>query len=405
MRKPNFLIVLAVFSMVLFPSAALASEYNFAAISVSALRYEPFPAQPGTYLKVWLNVENVGTEAAENLQVMLDPEYPFTLDESQDAVQDIGTLEGKESTYIDYKLRVAEDAVEGTADLKVRYTLGSGGTWVEKTVSIELRTLDVDLDIESTISGPTPPGGTTPLEIVLKNAGNTTLQDISVQLDIVDLPFYPINSTAQKKIYLMRGGETNTLKYYLMASPSADCQPYKIPIDLSYKTLDGTQYTKTDYITLVVCAEPEIVVDLDSSDIRMRGTKGTVTVNIINKGLSDVKFLTLSLELGEYEVISSSMVYIGNLDSDDFDTAEYDLFVNGALEENGQVPLNFNVTYRDGNNNLHSETQVVALSLYTPEELDRYGLVPSQSNTGLIIVLLLVVLAVYWWRKRRKKRK
>jgi LPXTG-motif cell wall-anchored protein len=397
---------LLMLAIIAFPAGIIfASDYNFAAIAVNTLRYEPLPAQPGGYLRVWINVENLGTEPAKNLQVILEPKYPFELDPSENATRDIRTLEGKDNAYIDYKLRVADNAIEGENEITLAYSTGDRSVWVRKSIKIDIRSLDVNLDIVSALSEHVPPGGATPLIITLKNDGDTTLRGIFVNLDISGLPFYPINSTAKKKIALMGGGETREIEFELMVSPVAECMPYKVPVELSYQTLEGVLHTKKDYITLLVCAEPEIELGLDNSDILVPGKKGSVRVNIVNKGLADAKLLTLELKEGDYDIISAPQIYIGNLKSDDFDSADFDIYVGESQPAGGALPLIFEISYRDANNNAHSEEQAVNVRIYTQDELSRYGLVSPQGNTGLLLAVILLAAIGYWLYKRRKKKK
>lgn len=379
-----------------------AADFNFAAITVTPLRYEPFPAQPGSYMKLWISVENIGTEPAEDLLVVLEPQYPFFLDASENATRQIRTLNGKDNTVIDYKIRVAPDAVEGENELRIKYSIKDRDEWTEKVVRIELQTLDANLDVVSVSSANVAPGGVVPLEIKLKNKGDSPLRDISVRLNLSDVPFYPINSISEKKIYLINSSGEEMIAFDIMASPAAICQPYKVPMTLSYKTLDGTQYTKLNYLTIVVGSAPEIIVDIESSEIMTSGKTGIVTLNIINKGLTNIKFLTITLKEGDYDIISPPEIYIGNLDSDDFDTAEFKIYTG---KQGTTLPINVALNYRDSNNGLHQEEKTLPLRLYTADELGRFQLTPPQNNTWLIVIVIAVAVIGYWIYRRRKKRK
>jgi len=397
------ILCLALIALLTLPLGTVsAADYNFPAITVTPLRYEPLPAQPGSYMKLWISVENIGTEPAEDLLVVLEPQYPFFLDASENATRHIRTLNGKENTVIDYKIRVAADAVQGENELKIKYSTKDRDEWVEKIVRIEIQTLDANLDVVSVSSGSVAPGGTVPLEIKLKNEGDSPLRDIFVRINLSDVPFYPINSISEKKIYLINSGEEGIINFDIMASPAATCQPYKVPMTLSYKTLGGTQYTKLSYLTIVVGSAPEIVVDIESSEIMTSGKTGSVTFNIINKGLTNIKFLTITLKEGDYDIISPPEIYIGNLDSDDFDTAEFKIYTN---KQGTTLPLNIAISYRDSNNGLHQEEKTLLLRLYTSEELGKFQLVPAQNNTWLIVIIIAVVVIGYWIYRRRKKRK
>jgi len=402
MRLDNLIWAILIISAVLPLGLVNAATQDFAAISVTPLKYEPFPAQPGSYLKLWINVQNTGIRPAENLVVVLEPEYPFSLDPSENSTIYVQKLEGMNNALIDYKIRVADDAVEGTNDLKLRYSTGDSSVWVEKIITINIQTLRANLEVSSVKNQYVSPGNVTPLEISLKNKGDSSLQDISVKLDLSNVPFYAINSIAEKKLYIINASNEDLIGFDIMASPTAKCQPYQIPITLSYKTLDGTQFTKSDFITLIVNSSPTIVVDLESSDILTGGSTGSLILNLVNKGLTDIKFLTVTLNPGNYDIISPSQVYIGNLNSDDFDTAQFKIY---ARNSNSSVPLNVSIDYRDGNNNVYSEDRIIPLRVYSSEELSKYNLVAPPNYTGLVIIVIVLALVVYWFYRRRRKRK
>lgn len=390
------------------------AQVDFSSITIVPLRYEPCPAQPGEYMRLWINLENEGIEKAENLVVILEPKYPFYLDESENATREIKTLVGLDNTIIDYKIRVASDAVSGENELKLKYSTKDREVWVEKKLKINIQTLDVTLDVVSVESNEVEPGETTNLKIKLKNGADSYLRDINVKLEfretfsggtlgettVIDYPFSPINSTGERKIYLIESGQEKTIAFNLLASPDAACGPYKVPLTITYYDSTGEEYIKSDFITLIVSAEPEITVGLEDSEILSSGQTGTITLNIINKGLTGVKYLTINLKQGNYEILSLPEIYIGNLDTDDYDTTEFRIYAESNEKE---LPLKIKLSYRDDNNKEYSEEQTVSLRLYTQEELQKYNLVPAQSNTSLIILVVVVLVVGYWFYKKRKK--
>ena len=70
---------------------------------------------------------------------------------------------------------------------------------------------------------------------------------------------------------------------------------------------------------------PEVSVILDKTDITQKKMTGTVTLKVINKGLSDIKFLNVILKTSDnYEILSTSdTTYVGNLQSDDYQSVDY----------------------------------------------------------------------------------
>ena len=64
--------------------------------------------------------ENTDTEKAENMIIILEPEYPFSLDLNENATRLVKTLGGIDNTVIDYKIRVAAGVVGGENELKLK---------------------------------------------------------------------------------------------------------------------------------------------------------------------------------------------------------------------------------------------------------------------------------------------
>ena len=397
MRQILFSLLIAVLLTGIIPMVAYADGPS---INIIPLRYEPSPAQPGEYLSVWVNVENMGNEKAENLRVVLVPTYPFSLDEGENATTEIKTLGGRDNAVIKYKVRIAADAVEGENELTVKYSTEDRNVWVEKKLKITIQTLDANLAITGVESKEVSPGEITNLKIKLRNEADSYLRDVNIKLNISGSTFLPINSTEDRKIYLIESKEEKTADFNLLVSPNAGCGPYKILTYISYYDSAGVYYTKTNYVTLIVTAKPEITVNIDKSGILTAGQTGVVSLNIINKGLMDLKFLTISLKPDGYEVLSPSDVYIGALDSDDYDTADFRIHT----PENGkEIPLKIELTYKDANNKEYSDEPVVNLRLYTQEELKNYNLVPDTTGTTNIIIFIILLLIGYWVYKKLKK--
>jgi len=116
--------------------------------------------------------------------------------------------------------------------------------------------------------------------------------------------------------------------------------------------------------------------------------------------LIDVKFLTVSLKPEGYEILSPSEVYIGNLDSDDYDTTDFKIHVP---EDRKELPLKIELNYKDANNKEYSENYVVNLKLYTQEELKKYSLVPDTTGTTNTIIFIILLFVGYWVYKKLKR--
>src|SRR5665648_199482 len=121
MRTRLFFAV-AMLIMVLTPLAAHAAVSASSAeevLSINVIKYDPYPAEPGSSVDVWIRVENIGTVDASNVRIQAYPKYPFTL--MDDGVKFAGTILKGEQVDYKYTLQVAENAVYGTNEISIGY--------------------------------------------------------------------------------------------------------------------------------------------------------------------------------------------------------------------------------------------------------------------------------------------
>jgi len=397
------LILLSLFVIFLTSISFAAITTNAVDIRVNTLKYEPYPAEPGKYIQLWLNIENYGLQSAEKVTFVLEPEYPFSIDGN--ATKYFGEIRSLENVVIDYKVRVASNAVEGWNELILKHRVGDSDVWITNTINIYVQTPDAIISVENVKTMPEQiaPGSKAAVSIKLKNLADSDLKDITIKLNLTGTVFAPIESISEKRIYLLSAGSEEDITFNIIAEADADSKLYKVPITISYNDAVGTNYTKSDVITLTVGDEPNITTNIESSTILTAMETGTVTINIINKGLIGIKFLTVKLnQTSNYEILSASNeVYIGNLDVDDYETVEYKIFVN---ENADSIILPLQLEYRDDNNKLFTEQKNLKLKLYTAEEITKLGLRTTDSTLSIIGFLVLIVI-LYFGYKRLRRRK
>jgi len=425
-KKFSLFLVLSLM-VVLMTAFAVAQQSPI--INITLMNQDPDPVGPGQYVEIRFKIHNEGFKTtAENFQLFLESTYPFTLDANENPDRSIGDLpalgDGGNVIIVKYKLRVAEDAVEGENKIYLKYKHGNT-QWIRKEFEISVQTLDANLGIVSIDSFPEKikPGEEAQVNITVKNMADSTMNDISFKLDLTyadllssataitaadsiiafnALPFAPIGSATEQKIYSLGPGKEAVFTYNLIAYSDADSKVYKIPVKITYYDELQTQYIKDDIIGLIVGTKPELSVVIDETDIYVGKQSGTVVVRFINKGFSDVKFLDVNLASnGDYELLSPEEVYIGNVDSDDYETAEFEIYLkNGAGRKEGEIKLPIMIEYRDANNNVYTEEHDLMLKVLSAKKLG------IKSNSGVSIFLFLLVIGgvVYFFYRRRKKK-
>src|SRR5665648_695506 len=128
------MIFVAMFFTITISQAAVSGSAE-EVLSINVIKYDPYPAEPGSSVDVWIRVENIGSVDASNIKIQAYPKYPFTL--MDDGVKFAGTiLKGQQVDY-KYTFNVAEDAVYGTSEIQIGYT-NSNGYSTRKRFDIEV---------------------------------------------------------------------------------------------------------------------------------------------------------------------------------------------------------------------------------------------------------------------------
>ena len=189
--------------------------------------------------------------------------------------------------------------------------------------------------------------------------------------------------------------------FQLTAEPDAASKLYKVPLSIIYKDDLGRNYSKDNVISLAVGDIPEMRFTVDSSTIYKAKQAGTVTIKAANTGLGDIKFLNIRLQESDaYTIISPAEVYVGNIDSDDYETADFKLY---ALSKDLTLPLT--ITYMDANNQQYVENIDLAVPLYSTSQAKKLGLAQGNGFVGYLIIIIIVGAGYYWYRKRKKRAK
>ena len=257
--------------------------------------------------------------------------------------------------------------------------------------------VDAQIAIKSFEANPEKilPGNKVQLIITLENLGDKDIEDVLVKLDLSQLPFAPLQSSTEKLIDKIDEDDQVTIYFNLISLANAESQIYKIPIKISYDNI-----SKDSLISLEVSAQAKLDLILGDSEVVKVNDNGKVTLKFINNGLTQIRFLKVTLkESPAYEILSTNSLYIGEVDIDDFETEEFTII---PRIKNPQ--LTFELNYRDANNNEFTETKAVTLNVYTEEEAKQLGLVQS-SFTGLWLILIIVIgFGIIIYRKVKRKK-
>jgi len=418
MRVKNMFNILwmSIFLIILVAPFTSATTWTVtsASLRVTSLKYEPYPVEPGSYFKMWIKLENVGVDRGRNVSFELLPEFPFSLDSNQNALKSIGKLDVGDEVVLEYKIRVDKNAVVGENDLKSKYCTDKDFC-VTHDFNVSVQARDAIITLADVYAEPSQiaPGQEAFVKIKLNNNADSLMKDIRVKLNLLeavttttsvtyrDLPFTPIGSTNEIALEKLDRGEEKEIVFKVIADPDAQPKIYKIPVIVTYADEVGKNYTRNYITALIVNDKPDLYAKVEETTIYRGGGVGVIDIKFINKGLTDIKFLDVQLnESPDYKLLTSDRVYIGNLDSDDYETAEYKLIVKSKAEK---VDILMHIKYRDALNNEYEDDIVVPLYLYSSKYNGE-----SKFGFGTVVLILIVAGAAFFfyrrWRKKHKKK-
>jgi len=244
------------------------------------------------------------------------------------------------------------------------------------------------------------PGKTTTITIGLKNDGNEDISDVSVALDLNQLPFAPYNSASEHSIEKIREDDTKFAEFNIIAN-NAKAGIYKIPIVLSY-TENETLKKKNALISLIVNSKPEIEVSIED-DLILKGRDSEFVIRVTNKGLSDAKFVEVEIGKGKYDLLVNNNQYIGDIGSDDFDSVKLKIFIRKDVGNSIKFPVT--VIYKDDLNKEYRETLNLFLNVYDENEAIKLGLIEKNNSFSYIIGIVITLILYLVYRNLKKKSK
>ncbi|RJQ21717.1 hypothetical protein C4580_02055 [Candidatus Woesearchaeota archaeon] len=382
--------------LALLLTAASVHAAGGAMVKASILRYEPAPAEQGNTVDVWVQLSNAGTKA-DRVAVKFIPEYPFSLLPGQADEIDVGTIAATENKVVKFTVFADADAPNGDRNITFQYKYGSDN-WIQLEAPITLQTQNAVLIVDKYRVTPSPivPGQSAQVEITLRNSGRINIKNIDVSLSLDDVTFSTLGTGTKQRIDSIPAGESETVSFKLASDTSTEVKVYALPVSLSYQDARNKEYTDEAKISMLVNAEPELSMTVDRTDFADKTSPGTATVKIVNKGVVNLKYVTITLgNHPSYEILSPSQeAYVGNLDSDDFETADFTI---KPLTE--QPTLLVKVDFKDPYNVDYSKTYELPLRIITAKDLGE-----GSSIAGPLVVLAVLAAIGIWYYRRRRKR-
>lgn len=239
------------------------------------------------------------------------------------------------------------------------------------------------------------PGSEAILRIEVENILDRDIKDVSLALDFSGLPITPVGSS-EDGVDEIEEDEEEDFVFRVKADNSISPGDYQIPYVLKYD--DGDEKERTGTIGIKVIGNADISFSV-SEEKPIVGEEGKVIFKIVNRGFADAKFVSVRIVPDGFTLLSESEVYIGTVDSDDFETASFDVIFN---KENARLVAL--VSYKDFDNRDVEETVSLGLDIKSRKKAIELGLI-KKSNTSLYISLLVIIIVLWLIYRTIKKRR
>lgn len=394
------------------PASAATASAN---LKVTIVEINPYPAKIGEYLDLTVQVENVGRERAEDVDIEIVPEYPFSLDSQENAVQNVGALAPDKFASKEFHLFVDKNAQKGVRTIDIRTRIDKTSPWSEKTFDIRIGTETFDskgtVELAEIVYSPEVfmPGDRGTVMVTLKNTATTptvtidgsdydtnariqtaVLRPLSEEVIVLDAPY--------EEMGLLGPGDSIKLTFNVLVSEDANDGTHNLEL-----AIEGNSF---DYNS-----RKNIPLEVDSSNVKVIPSKPLKLVN----GEATLEFDVANTHPNEFNSVSirpeaegvnfyPDEYFIGPMDADELFTIEFDAIADPTSENIGgnsePINLSLSASYSNGINKHENLVSNLRIQQVEENEGGSSGLIV----TGILLVAL-VAGGVFIYRKRQQKSK
>ena len=394
MRKNNTMKRLTTITALLILFTGFSSAAN---IEVQKMSTEPNPLKVGQYADVRFKVVNSGEEDVDNVSVEFTENYPFSVDPDNTKDWRIASLDEGDSFEFRLQTRVDPNALQGREELRFE-TRADDSTRVHN-LPVDVKADDDGLTVEEVEFPEKVVSGTTKtMNLTIENTANAYFRNIELALNPGEQTPIVTSGTSSERIGEMAPDSTRTVSFDLNIGQSAENGVYSIPLTLDYENEAGASLQKKESTGIVVGGKPNIELGVNNDEGIPAGTTGTVTLRLVNRGEGTAKFVKIDAQEAEgYRIRSGSNVYLGDMNPDDYQTAEVEVYANNTADT-GEMPVE--ITYQE-NGNEKTETQNAQFNILTSEEQSLYQESGGSPVIPIAIGAVILIAGIIYWRRRK----
>jgi hypothetical protein len=409
---PLVLFLLLVSFLFVAPASASVGGAN---LKVTIVETNPYPAKIGEYLNLTVQVENIGGDKADNVDIEIVPQYPFSLDSQANAVQNIGALNPGSTATKEFYLFVDKNAQKGVRSIDIRTKTGKDSPWSEKSFDIRIGTETFDskgtVELKEVASDPLifMPGDRGTITVTLKNTATTptvtiggsdfdtnariqaaVLRPLSDGITILDAPY--------EEMGLLGPGDSIKLTFNVKVAEDAPEGTHNLELAIEGNSFD---YNSRKNIPLKV--DSSNVKVISSKELTMINGKATVEFDVANTHPNAFNSVSIKPE-AEGVRFYPAEYFIGPMNPDELFTIEFNAVADNLSDARSETsePINLTLSASYGNGINKHENIVSNMYIQSIGETRRGS--PSMAIPGLLFVVITGA-GILIYRKKKKSRK
>ncbi|WP_292417109.1 COG1361 S-layer family protein [Methanoregula sp.] len=244
------------------------------------------------------------------------------------------------------------------------------------------------LIMDSSLDGSVNPGEEIPVTLTISNAGQLLADDVTLIVTNVSGKLAPKGADLYH-LGMIGPGEQKSVSIVLLSDKQAGAGLVRVPVTISYNTIDGRPVSESTGIDVVLKGKAELgFVSVDTSPSRLtENTPFDLTIRIENTGTGEAKQVSAKVDL---PADGTKEAFIGKIKPGNDAPA---IFLLEGMK-GGNYPYTLTIRYTD-DMGVHTEIRQMNLRV-TP-----------QDNSGSIVLVILVLAVIgilayrYWYLPRK----
>lgn len=400
MKTKNIMILL--FTIILL-NGIYATDYDTINLVADTYNYSPVPVIPGQEFELWIQLTNNSNSIAENINYLLDLEYPFEIVDFNNTTQTISRLAPYQSTIIKYKLKTDIKTQDGTYELNFKYRLKNSEIYNLKKYKIDVASKTSVIEITKTELSDLSIGADGTLKITISNLSARTVRDVFVTLEDTIGDYISVLDLKTQYLDHINADSEAIVTYKINVAKTVTQTSYSLPLTVKYTSSSGVD-TITRDIGVKINDNPKMVLNIvniganNNNKIHI-GNKEKIELEIYNVGNIDAEAVyaemisTISFEQPKY--------FVGSIEKDNYDSVILGFNTKTDIKP-GSYPVQITIKYKDASLKEQEITKGITVEVVrNPKNKSFFSGVFSFfiGVMVFVIILALIILFLRWANK------